>query len=90
MDSPLDRALALHPLADGRFRAMIPDGWQQDKGAFGGLVMAILVRAIEGAEPDGERRLRAVTGEIPAPGAGGEAEVRVELLRRGQIGRAHV
>lgn len=82
--SPFERALALEPLGEGLLRAVIPDGWMQGKGAFGGLVMAVLVRAIEGAEPDRERRLRAVTGEIPGPVTAGEAEVRVEVLRRGR------
>lgn len=81
--SPFERALDLVALGDGRYRTEIPDGWQQGKGAFGGLVMASLVRAIERAEPDPARRLRALTGEIPAPVLAGEVDVAVEVLRRG-------
>lgn len=81
--SPFERALDLHAVGDGRYRTEIPDGWQQGRGAFGGLVMAVLVRAIERAEPDEARRLRALTGEIPAPVLPGPAELRVEVLRRG-------
>jgi len=82
-DTSFERALHLHPVEDGCYRTEIPDGWQQGRGAFGGLVMAVLVRAIEHAEPDTARQLRALTGEIPAPVLPGSAVVRVEVLRRG-------
>jgi acyl-CoA thioesterase len=86
MSDPTDtflRAIDLQPLGEGRYRTEIPDGWQQGKGAFGGLVMAALVRAIEREEPDPARRLRALTGEIPAPVLPGPVEIRTEALRRG-------
>ena len=79
--SPFERALDLHAVGDGRYRTEIPDGWQQGRGAFGGLVMATLVRAVERAEPDEARRLRALTGEIPAPVLPGPAAVPALPLR---------
>ncbi len=39
-------ASAVEPIRDGHFRATIPDGWQQGRGAFGGLVLGTLLRAI--------------------------------------------
>jgi len=33
------------PAGDGRFLWDVPDGWQQGRGAFGGIVLAALTRA---------------------------------------------
>ena len=65
------------------FRALVPDGWQQGKGAFGGVVIGILTRAILASEGDAARRLRSLTADLCAPLLPGPAEVRVTLLRRG-------
>jgi acyl-CoA thioesterase len=66
-----------------RFRADIPEGWQQGRGAFGGLVLATLARAIEAVEASPERTLRTLTAEIAGPVLPGPAAVRVERLRAG-------
>ena len=42
----LRAASTLVPLGGDRFAWDVPDGWQQGKGAFGGLVIATLARAI--------------------------------------------
>ena len=42
-----------------------------------------MLRAVTRAEPDPARRVRSVTGEIPAPVLPGLAEITVEPLRRG-------
>ena len=83
MSNDFDRGSHVEPLGGGQYRAQIPDGWQQGKGAFGGLILAALLRAIEHEEPEKERTLRALSGEICAPVLPGEASIRVELLRRG-------
>lgn len=79
----LDALLAVTPLREGVWRFVVLDGWQQGRGAFGGLVMGALIRAAQAAEPDASRRVRSVTGEIPAPVGVGEAEIAVVALRRG-------
>jgi len=61
----------------------IPDGWQQGRGAYGGLTIGALVRAIEMHVADPARKVRSVTAEIPAPTVGGTAEARVNVLRSG-------
>jgi len=61
----------------------VPDGWQQGKGAFGGLVLGTLVRAMEAHLPDPGRRLRVLTGDLAGPVLPGPAELRVEILRNG-------
>ncbi len=58
-------------------------GWDQGKGAYGGLVLGSLVRAIELTEPDPQRTVRAIAGEIPAPVAPGAARINLVPLRRG-------
>jgi acyl-CoA thioesterase len=70
--------------SEGRalFRVNVPDGWQQGAGAFGGWVMAVLVRSVEAVGRG--RPLRSLSAEIPAPVMVGEAEIAVEVLRAGQ------
>ncbi len=74
-------ASAVTPIEPNLYRAVIPDGWQQGRGAFGGLVLATLLRAIEQAEP--ARPARTLAGDICGPVLPGPAELRVVELRRG-------
>lgn len=76
-------ASAVTLVEPGTFRVTIPDGWQQGRGAFGGLVMGILARAIESSEPDSRRALRTLSGDLCGPVLASEATVRVRTLRRG-------
>jgi len=71
------------PVAPGLFSLEVPDGWQQGRGAYGGFVLASIVRAIESTEDVVARPFRSLTAELPAPLLPGPAEVRVEVLRRG-------
>lgn len=75
------RASAVSRIDDSRFRADVPDGWQQGRGAFGGLAIGIAVRAMEAVET--ERPLRALTAEMPGPLLPGEIDAHVAVLRRG-------
>ena len=83
MNHDLQAALQLAKLGELRFAANVPDHWQQGRGAFGGLVLAILARAMEQAESDPERPLQSLSGEIVAPVLASTAEIQVEILRRG-------
>jgi len=69
------------------FQLDVPDGWQQGRGAFGGLVLGSLVRAIEMFDaddrPDPPRLLRSLTAEICGPVQTGINAIRVERLRTG-------
>jgi hypothetical protein len=76
-------ATRVEPGGDGRYTAVIPDGWQQGRGAFGGLVLGALARAMLHAEPEAGRTLRVLSGEIVGPVLPGSAEVTVKALRRG-------
>ncbi len=67
---------------DGHFE--VPTGWRQGRGAYGGLVVATLVRAIEDRIADPAREVRSVTAEIPAPVEPGPCDITVEILRAGR------
>jgi hypothetical protein len=67
----------------GRFQARIPDGWQQGRGAFGGLVLGTLARALLADETQGNRALRTLSGDLCGPVLPGEAEIVTRVLRRG-------
>jgi hypothetical protein len=69
--------------APGRFVHEVPDGWQQGRGAFGGLVLATLVRAVEAEFGDAERTLRTLTAELCGPVLPGPVEIALEALRIG-------
>jgi hypothetical protein len=83
MPSPFEVATLVHPLGDGRFRVVVPDGWQQGRGAFGGLVLASLLRAAEATEADRTRTTRTIMGELIGPVLPGEHEIVTRVLRRG-------
>lgn len=76
-------------VSDDAFAADVPDGWQQGRGAYGGLVVGTLVRALEALEGSPDRPLRALTAEIPSPVMPGPATIRVATLRRGSGVSAH-
>ncbi len=76
-------ASRIHKTAEHTYVVRIPDGWQQGRGAFGGLVLGSLLRAIESEEPDRARRTRNVTAELCGPVQPGEATLEVTTLRSG-------
>ena len=65
----------------------IDDGWQQGRGAFGGLVIGAMVRAACVAVADndagGERKVRSVTAELLGPVLVGVCTLRLDRLRQG-------
>jgi acyl-CoA thioesterase len=82
--SAYERATALTPAGDGVFTLDVPDGWQQGRGAYGGIALGALMRAIETTEPDRARIPRTLTGELAGPVQVGAATIRVTTLRRGK------
>ena len=65
------------------YRLDVPDGWRQGRGAFGGLSVAAMIRAIEQRVADRTRKVRSVTAELFAPVAAGRAEIAVDVLKHG-------
>lgn len=79
-----ERASRVERLGESQsFTVDVPDGWQQGRGAFGGLVLATLLRAIEACEPDKARAVRTLLGDLAGPVLPGSAEITVTTLRRG-------
>lgn len=79
----LERAFAMESAGEGSFVARVPDGWQQGRGAFGGLVLGVMLSAMEAKEEDPARRTRTFAGDICGPVQPGPVDLRVSVLRRG-------
>lgn len=80
-----DLSLVMEPraLGVGAFTFDIPAGWGQARGTFGGIVLGGMLRAIEASEPESDRVVRSITGEIAGPVVAGPASITTEALRRG-------
>src|SRR5271170_5876695 len=78
-----ERAIALERVAENEHRAVVPDGWQQGRGAFGGLVLGTLMEAMASREPDPARAVRAFTGDLCGPALTEASRVVTRVLRRG-------
>lgn len=79
----LAAALMTERVGPSTFTASVPDGWQQGRGAFGGLVLGLLAKAMAQVEPDPERPLRTLSGEISSPVMPGASQLEVQLVRKG-------
>lgn len=80
---PLDEALNAERLEERSFRLVVEDGWQQGRGAYGGLVIGAMVRAAMVCSADSERIVRSVTAELLGPVLVGTARLVAEPLRQG-------
>jgi hypothetical protein len=81
--SPFEDATTLRSEGDRTF-VRVPDAWQQGRGAFGGIALATLARALERSEAGSGRVLRTFTADLCGPVLPGDAEVQVEVMRRGK------
>ena len=71
-------------LEDDLFEGNVPDEWQQGRGAFGGLILGIILRAARAYESDETRAVRTLSADIAGPVMVGAVRLRVRALRRGQ------
>jgi acyl-CoA thioesterase len=69
------------PTADGAFEGRIDASWYQGRGAFGGLLAALFVRAIEAKAGADGRPFRTLTCHFCAPAQAGPARIEVEIPR---------
>jgi len=83
MTDDIARVTCPRRLDAGRFAFDVADGWQQGRGAFGGLVLGAMSRALEDQLSRPEWPLRALNAEIFAPVVTGAAAIDVETLRMG-------
>lgn len=83
MSPSFETISAVTAVGEGEYVTSVPDGWQQGRGAYGGLVLGTMLRAMIAAEPDAARAARCLTGDLCGPVLPGEARIRTEILRRG-------
>ena len=70
-------------VAPGEHRGVIDADWAQGRGIYGGLVSAIVARALEADAPPGHA-LVTLTAAFCAPATAGPALVRTEVVRAGR------
>ena len=85
---PFDLASSPERQAPGLWRWQVPDGWQQGRGAFGGLVLAAMTRAasahVQALDGGADSPLRSLTAHLCGPVMASQAAtLRVEALRVG-------
>lgn len=61
----------------------VPDGWQQGRGAWGGLPIGAMIKAVMLTEQDASRTLRTVSVTLSAPALPGPHTITVEPVRIG-------
>ena len=85
MDS-LDLSALVRPTATDdpmRFTLDVPDGLQQGRGAWGGVVTGAMVAAAQLADPRPQMAVRTLSAQLVAPVLVGRLHLVVEELRRG-------
>jgi hypothetical protein len=78
-----DEASAIQSTGSGTFSWIVPDGWQQGRGAWGGLVIAALVRSVVASEEDSRRTVRSISVQMMGPALVGPHVIETRLVRRG-------
>lgn len=78
-----EQAIALERVSDSEHILRVPDGWQQGRGAFGGLVLGALQAAMREHEADTTRLSRTFSGELCGPALVKETRIVTRILRRG-------
>ena len=81
--APLDDLMDVTLDSEGHYAWHVPDTWQQGKGAFGGLSMGAMVRAMEAHVGQQGFALRTMGSSMSAPVMPGEAQIQVRTLRAG-------
>jgi acyl-CoA thioesterase len=76
-------ASTFEPVAPGEYRGVLTAEWAQGRGVVGGLVAAILARALEADAPPGQA-LATLTVAFCAPATEGAATIRTEIVRAGR------
>ena len=76
-------ASTFEPESGGRYVGAFDESWYQGRGVVGGLVAAVLTRAME-REVGDRPAIRSTTTTFVRPALAGPAKVIVEILRRGR------
>ena len=83
MSLDFNLATSLVQLDPGRYRAETDASWQQGRGVFGGLLLALVVRASAAHGPS--HRLRSLSMEFVAPVRSGHLIIEVQSERSGLL-----
>ena len=83
MSLGFDVSSRITPDGEGSYRAQTDSSWQQGRGVFGGLLLALVVRSAQAAGQG--QRLRALSMEFVAPVMPGAIELRVQSERSGLL-----
>jgi len=83
MTHPFVEASTWTPRTPGTWSGRFERPWFQGRGAFGGLVGAVLLRGLTDVVADPSRRVRTLTVHFCAPAVEGEATLSAELVRGG-------
>lgn len=78
-----EAAASITPISDDTATWSTPDGWQQGRGAWGGLVIAAALSAATASLNDPARPLRQVMCSIMAPVTVGLQTLKTQILRAG-------
>ncbi|XXF78861.1 thioesterase family protein [Myxococcaceae bacterium GXIMD 01537] len=84
MESFVD-ATRITPVGDGRYQCRFTAPWYQGRGAYGGVVGGVLMRAMEHLLGDPARPVRTLHVHFCAPAVEGEAQVVASLARVGKL-----
>jgi acyl-CoA thioesterase len=82
--SAFDTATAVQPVGPGRYQADVDDTWHVRKGANGGVVAAVLLRAMLAEVDDAGRAPRSLTVHYPAAFDAGPVDLAVSIERSGR------
>lgn len=82
MSASLDDLLTTTPV-DGGFEGRVPDGWQQGRSTFGGLVVGMIVRTLERRFGRPGQAVRSVSAELFGQVVPGALHLDVAVLREG-------
>ncbi len=83
MSATFLRDTAVEALGDGRYRGHVSAAWFTPRGANGGFLAAVVLRAIIASEPDAQRAPRSLTLHYLRPPGEGEVSISVTEERRG-------
>lgn len=78
-----DADTAVSEIGPGRYRGSFDRRWWIVQGPNGGIVAAVILRALTAAVDDPDRRVRSLTIHYTAPPQEGDVEVQTEVVRRG-------
>lgn len=82
--SAFDTATAITPVGPGAWTADVDESWHVRKGANGGVVAAVMLRALTAAVDAPERAPRSLTVHYPGPFESGPTPVSASVVRSGR------